>query len=203
LPYAAPPLAEVVPAPPPTVDNADVPRQLAAAEAAWRPIGRAVRYATFDAWTLAACGVLSLPCMGVDAAGVVVAILLCVIAVVEFRGAKRLRRLDPAAPHLLAVNQLALTAGIFLYAAWNLYLTRSDRGLMGVLIAQGLDQGGQGMVDSVRQLIYALYAGLAVVGPAGTAAAAWFYSKRTGKLRTYLDTTPPWIVQMQRERGRL
>ena len=201
LSYAAPPLAEVIPAPgPAATPAADVPRQLAAAEVAWRPIGRAVRYATFDAWTLAACGVLSLPCMGVDAAGVIVAILLCVIAFVEFRGANRLRRLDPAAPRLLAVNQLTLTVAVLLYCLWNLYLTRTNRGVMGLLITQGLDPE---MVATARQVVYAMYAGLALVGPAGTAGAAWFYSTRTAKLRTYLDATPPWILQMQRERGRL
>ena len=202
LSYAAPPLVGALPIPEP-VSTADVPRQLAAAAVAWRPIGRAVRYATFDAWTLAVCGVLSLPCMGVDAAGVVGAVVLCAIAAVEFRGVARLRRLDPAAPRLLATNQWALTAAILLYAVWNLYLTRTNGGVMGLLLAQGLDQGGPGMVEGARQIVYVMYAGLAVVGPAATAGAAWFYASRSARLHGYLAVTPPWIVQMQREGGRV
>jgi hypothetical protein len=197
FPAAAPPPAGA------TVSTGDVPRQLAAAQAAWRPVGRAVRYATFDAWTLAACGVLSLPCMGIDAAGVVVAILLCAIAFVEFRGAGRLRRLDPTAPRLLAVNQLVLTGAVLLYCLWNIYLTRMNRGLVGLLIEQGGDQAGPDMIASARQIIYAMYAGLAVIGPAATAAAAWFYSSRSAHLTAYLIDTPPWILQMQRDNGRL
>ena len=201
-----PPPSFPVAAPPPageSVSTGDVPRQLAAAQAAWRPVGRAVRYARFDAWTLAACGVLSLPCMGVDAAGVVVAILLCAIAYVEFRGAARLRRLDPTAPRLLAVNQLVLAGAVFLYCLWNLYLTSENRGLIGVLMSQGLDQSGPEMVASARTILYAMYAGLAVIGPGATLGAAWFYSSRTAHLNAYLANTPAWIVGMQRERGSL
>ena len=202
LSYAAPPLAGVVPVPE-AVSPADVPRQLAAAELAWRPVRRAVRYATFDAWTLAACAALSIPCVGIDASGVVVAVLLGGVAVVELRSVRRLRRLDPEAPRALAINQLGLGGVILLYSAWNLYLTRSDRGLMAVLMAQGLSQAGPETVALARQIVYTLYVALAVVGPLTTASTGWFYATRTARLRAYVAETPTWIVQMQRDRGQL
>ena len=217
LSYAAPPLpVAVVPLDPvptdalpmaelvsPTLSAADVPRHLLAAQLAWRPIRRAVRYATFDGWTLALFAALSVPCLvGGTVVGLTVAVGLGVAAAVELWAVRRLRRLDERAVRVLVLNQLGLAIGVAAYAVWNLYLTRVDRGLMGMMIPQ-LHDAGPEAIDTARQMVTLLYASLAVIGPAFAGGAAWFYATRAKRLRAYLANTPAWVLQMHRERGSL
>ncbi len=208
-------MPDVPPPPPPyavpspeSVSTADVPRQLAAAEAAWRPLRRAVRYATADAWTLAVCAALSVPCMIGGAAGIVLAVALAGIAYVEFKSVRQLKRLDPTALRRLAINQLALAAAAVLYALWNLYLTATDRGLLVWIKSQqlGADVDRETMaqvVETLRTILYVLYGSLAVIGGFVPAMTAWFYTSKQGRLQAYVAETPPWIIQMQRDRGQL
>jgi hypothetical protein len=205
LPYAAPPLTPVVPAPADAVSTADAPRQLHAAQAAWRPIGRAVRYATFDAWTLAILAILSLPCAIGGVVGVLMALALGVLAYFEFRAVKRLKRLDPDAPRRLAVNQLVLAGAIVLYCVWNLALEATGHGISTQLksYVPDLDSSDPQATDMVRTMVYALYATLAVVGGGIPVLTAWYHRSRTQLLQVYLAGTPAWILQMQRDHGHL
>jgi hypothetical protein len=50
-----------------------------------------------------------------------VALALGLLAVNEERGRRRLQALEPDAPNLLALNQLALFALVLVYCAWNAY----------------------------------------------------------------------------------
>jgi hypothetical protein len=196
-------MAEDPPLPPAIPPGAaDVPRQLAAADAAWRPIGRAVRWATFDAWTLAVFAALSLPCGLGGVAGIVLAVVLGVTAIVEFVGVRRLRRLDATAPRLLALNQLALAAAIVIYSTWNLYLTTTGGGILPSIRSQLADAGlgGSDGAALARTYVEALYATLALVGGLVPALTAWFYASRAAAVRAYLSATPGWIVQMRRDR---
>ena len=201
LSYAAPPLTPAVPvdaAAAAPVSAADVPRLLAAARVAWRPIGRAVRYATFDAWSLAVFAAASLACTGGGVVGVLLGLALGAAAAAEFVGVRRLRRLDPAAPRLLAVNQLCLGGVLVLYAVWMLYLTSVGRGMVAELRSSlreaGLDGG-----DLPRTILNALYGIVALLGVILPGATAWFYASRTRLLRDFLDQTPDWLIAMQRD----
>ena len=198
-----------VPQPPPEFETM---RQLDRARAAWRPVQRAVRYATFDAWSLAVFAVVSvLPCLFGGWMGTIVGIGLGVAAAVEFLAVRRLRRLDPAALRPLILNQLGLALGLLLYAGWNLYLTSQDRGLAATLtqaVGEQADMATLGtkadarrLDDSVRRMVYLLYGSLAVIGPGYTAATAWFYAARRRPLATYLATAPAWAIQLHREQG--
>ena len=205
LSYAAPALP--VPPPPAAVPpEYAVARELAAARLAWRPVRRAIRYATFDGWSLAVfAGLSALPCMGFGLAGVVVAVLLGAAAAVELMAVRRLRRLDVGAVRPLVVNQLALGVAVLAYAGWNLYLTSQGRGLMAVVLEQVASQSGQRVdaesTQTVRHGINLLYGILAVLGPAWTGGTAWLYAVGGKRLRTYLARTPPWALQMHREHG--
>ncbi len=212
-------MADLPPPPPPPYDAAVpltseasldprlVPGQLAAAEAAWRPIGRAAAYARFDAASLAVFAVLSaLPCLGSGWAGYLLAAALGTVAYVEFAAVRQLRRLDLAAPRRLAMNQLALGGGLVLYAGWNLFLTATDRGgLMAELRDNPSLVGDNGpqVAQLLRTSVYALYGSLAVLGVLAPGATAWFYASRSSRLRAYLADTPDWILRMQRDRGTL
>ena len=190
--------------PPPPMEY-EVPRQLALADAAAKPIRRAIAYARFDAWSLAVFAVASLLCVGGSGTDVAVAVLvaatLATVAAVEFVAVHRLRKLDPSAVRLLTRNQLALAAAILAYCGWNLYLTAHDRGLMAALLQQLAGQADAQTTDVARRAIYALYAGLAVIGPAWTIGTAWYYATRAKPLAAYLAQTPPWVLQVHRDRG--
>ncbi len=180
--------------------------QLMAAQAAWKPLRRAARYATAEAWTLALCAVVSLtPCFAGGWVGVVLAVVLGGVAAVEFGAARRLQRLDLAAPKRLAVNQLVLGAAVVIYSAVNFYLVSVGRGMMAELNAHPSQLGEEGAEaqEMIRSVLYVLYGSLIAAGVFMQGGTAWFYATREAKLRDYLANTPGWLVQMQRDRGSL
>jgi hypothetical protein len=184
----------------------DVPQQLAAATARWSRLRRAARYATFDAWTLAILGALSLICGGYSSVlGLLISCALLGSAFFELRSVARLRRLDPIALKHLAQNQLALAAALIIYALVSLIQISHGGGIVSA-VNQQLNEAGGGSIDSqtqstvisVLQLMYGLLIAIAVLVQGGT---AMFYLSRRKHLQDYLDQTPPWVQHMQRERG--
>jgi hypothetical protein len=193
-----PPLATVLPD--------DVPRQLAAATIGWTKLRRAAAYASFDAWSMAALGLLSLLCGAYSSvSGLFVSAVLLVAAYVEFRGVARLRRLDlTALPHL-AYNQLGLAGALIIYGIFSLIQIAHGGGLVATvneqLSAAGSGSAGpeaQEMVVEALELMYILLIAFAIFVQGGT---ALFYLSRRKHLQNYLESTPEWIQQMHREKG--
>jgi hypothetical protein len=118
---------------------------------------------------------------------------------VEFRGARGLRRLDPAAAGSLGCNQLFLGAVLLVYAAfslWNVYhgpnyILDQLRGSPELSMLGPIEQ----LAHLVGLLIYGTLAAVAIFGQGGT---AWYYVSRRKHIETYLRDTPPWIVDAQR-----
>jgi hypothetical protein len=175
-----------------------VQEQLAAARIAAKKIRRAVSYATFDAWTIAifaagsfACGLIG----GVS--GVVLGMAMAAIAWVEFKAVARVRRLDPAAARTLAWNQLAFSGMLILYALWSLHSVPT---MSSVASELGPDAGDMdsGQIDSWLRigwfLMYGTLIAVAVFAQGGT---ALYYFSREKHIKEYVETQPPWVIQMQ------
>ena len=184
----------------------DVPQQLAAATARWKRLRKAATYASFDAWTLAIIGALSLACGGYSSVlGVMISFALLGSAFFEFRSVGRLRRLDSIALKHLAYNQLALASALILYAIISIIQISHGGGMVSSVNQQLVEAGGgsidaqtQGTISSVLELMYGLLIVVAVGVQGGT---ALYYLSRRKYLQEYLDQTPVWVQQMQRERG--
>jgi hypothetical protein len=181
-------------------------RQLAEARRLSAKIRRAVTYAYFDFVGLAGFALLTLAgsAFSFSWPGFLLGIAMAVVALVEFRGARDLSRLDERAPQRLALNQICLGAALFLYAMFSLWWgLRHPEYFSGLLASQmPPDVGGSSMVASIndltRTIVTALYGALAAVAIFVQGGTALFYLSRQAYLRRYLATTPPWIVQAQR-----
>ncbi len=183
----------------------DVPRQLAAATLAWTKLRRACAYATFDAWSLAIFGALTMVCGGYSSVlGLLGSVALLGAAFFEFQNVGKLRRLNAQALTYLAYNQFALGGALILYAVVSLIQVARGGGMLAALNAQMGDLGqmsGQAndLAPMVLNITYSAIIAIAVLVQGGT---ALYYLSRRKFLKRYLEQTPPWIQQMQFESGR-
>ena len=182
----------------------DIPRELAAASAAWKKLRRLAGYAAFEGWSLATFGAMTLVCGGYgSASGLMISLALLGTGIFEIRTARQLRRLNPSAIIQLAGNELVLAAALIAYALINLYLSRHGGGAPSE-IEQMIGQAGDSTSDIHDQLSSAVelfYLGLIAVALVAQGGAALVYLSRRPHLKRYLEQTPDWIQQMQRERG--
>jgi hypothetical protein len=164
-------------------------------------VRRAANVASFDGWTIAVFGALTLLVGLTDPISIVMGLGLLAVAVVELRFGARLRRLDPDAPKALAWNQLALGSLLFAYAAWRLSVVlRGGGSEYASIIASDPDLAKMlGPIEGLtRMIMTTVYATLMAVGVFGQGSLALYYFTRRAHLRVYLAHTPPWIIEMQR-----
>lgn len=172
--------------------------ELAAARRAFKKIRRAIVVSSFNAWTIAIFGGLTLICGFPSVTGIVGGLLLSGVALIEFRGRSGVRRLDSSAARKLAFNQLVL--GVFLvgYALWSLHAAGSAPSpvLPGISDPQLVDLLGptDGLVRQINELVYG---GVIAIGIGVQGMAALFYFRCERSIRTYLRDTPDWIVRLQ------
>ena len=125
---------------------------------------------------------------------------LGVIAYVELRGSRGLRRFDLEAPRRLGYNQIALGVLLVAYGAW---------GLVGALVAASpyesyLAAGGQVAemlepIDRLNRTITAIvYLAVILAGMAAPAFGSVYYFTRRRHIVAYLEQTPDWIVETLR-----
>jgi hypothetical protein len=179
----------------------EIQQQMAAARVAAKKVRRAASVATADAWMLAIVAVPSLAAGLIDRglSGILIGAALCAIACVEFSGAKRIRRLDPSATRFLGFNQLALAAVLIIYSLWSLHQAMHG-GLAAELKEheaelQAMGKEMEDMLQTTTNLVYYTLIAVAVFMQGGT---ALYYFSREKHIRQYVETTPPWIVEMQR-----
>lgn len=174
-------------------------QELAQAQASFSRIRNAVRWATFDAWTVASFAALTLVCGLFDASGFPLGIGLGVVAYIEFRAARRLRQLDPAAPRVLAINQLALMGILILYFAFQIYGAYTGDSVQRLLrqaapeMAPMLEQD----LATYRMMVVAFYLILIAAVVAAQGGTALYYASRARHLRDYIARTPAWVRDMQ------
>jgi hypothetical protein len=189
----------------------DIPQQLAVANKNWTKLRRLASYAVFDGWTLTVLGAMTLICGGYGSGvGLMISLTLLGTGLFELRSVRRLRQLDSSALPHMAYNQLVLAGVIILYAIVGLYQaharTNSGGGGLSAEIENALADAGASandIGDQISQGAEILYAGLIVFTLAAQGGTAVYYFSRRKHLTQYLQQTPDWIQQMQRERRQL
>ena len=168
--------------------------QLAQASARARKILAASRVATFNGWTLAVAGAVSLLLGLFSVTGLIMGIALMLLSWNEFYGRRLLRRFDPCGPERLGKNQLALMVVVIAYCLWTMYDTwahpSSDLEQLEALL------GPTG--DLVTQLTVRIYGTIILASMVVQGLNARYYFARTGLIKGYLDQTPAWIIDLQR-----
>lgn len=202
---AAPPPIEPAPAGHGFEVTPEVQAQLAAAREAYRPLGRAVRVATFSATTLAVFAVVALPFALFSSKAAFAAVGLGVCAFFEFRGRDALRSLDPAGPRNLARNQIAYTALLTAYCAWSAYSTwfAPGGGPYAAALARHPEIAPmlEPYAELLRQATTAFYGVVWLVGVLYQALLIRYYHTRRRPLERYLAETPGWVLELEHARN--
>lgn len=174
--------------------------QLGEAQIRWKKIRRAISVARFDAWSVSVFAALTLLSVVFSWIALPLGLGMAAVAFIEFRGADRLRRLDPTAPRMLAFNQIFFGCLLLSYAIHMLYRTHHDPGEYSQVIGVGYSDwaGTLRSMDSLAKLIGTMiYGGLAVVAITVQGGTALYHFTRERHVRNYVAQTPPWIMQMQ------
>lgn len=109
-----------------------------------------------------------------------------------------LKRFNPRAATLLALNQLGLCLLILFYCAASIYQTLHSPSLKQAAGNPELDEMMSGMI---LPLTFGLYGILAIVGGLTTLLTAWYYHSRAKLILTFLSQTPDWVLQTLRAAG--
>jgi hypothetical protein len=184
----------------------DIPQQLSLATRAWAKLRRLAMYAAFDGWTLSVLGALTLVCGGYGSVlGLLMSFVLLGAGIFEIYSVRQLRQLKPSAINHLAYNQMALAGMLVTYSIISMIQSRHGGGLSAE-IQQSLADAGGAVGDTNDQLSAAtdiFYCGLMAFALLVQGGTAMYYFSRRKHLQRYLEETPDWIQQMQRERGEI
>ena len=156
--------------------------------------------AAVDGWTLGVFAVLTILCSLTSPVALMLGAGMLAVSYFELRGSGDLKRLDPRGPRLLTLNQFALGAMLFVYGAINLWLSLHEAHPMASMAGQSPEVESmvapyEGMVRNLMVLVYAIVMLVAIVEPG---LMARYYHSRGKILRMYLQTTPQWILELQR-----
>jgi hypothetical protein len=170
---------------------------LQAAVALHAPLARAARLGRANGLGYAVFGLLTLlfSFFGPDPVGLALGAVLLTVGVLEQRGAARLLAADPAAPRLLARNELVLMCAIVAYAGLRLTLLRDDSAelerQLGDTSALGIDVGS--LMESINTLVFATVAAVALLYQGGMAR---YFLRRRAMLDEYVATCPEWAREV-------
>ena len=195
-----------MPEPPPIPSNPSPglsPEHRAQIVAARRLSGKlraAAAVAAVDGWTLGVFAVLTILFSLTSPVALALGAGMLAVSYFELRGARDLKRLDPRAPRLLTLNQFALGAMLFVYGAINLWLSLHEAHPMASMAGQNPELESmllpyEGLVRNISALFYAMVMLVALVEPG---LMALYYHRRGKVLQAYLQTTPQWILELQR-----
>ena len=162
-----------------------------------RKIRRAASVAYTDGCLLAVCAAATLGFGFNELSSVLVAVFLGAIAAVELWGAQSLRKLDVNAPKRLGINQLALAAAITLWALWGTYSELSHHATASEIsqYAPELDANFGQMATQISVIVYLGIIAATILFQGGM---ALYYFTRRRVLAEYVEQTPPWIIEMQK-----
>lgn len=179
-----------------------------------RAILRATRLSSFNCWILALCALICFPLAFSDIASIPIGACLGALAYTEFRGGKLLRAYDLRGPRLLVINQLVLLGLIVLYCGWQIVKAQSGPpDLSAALLSSDpaleemLNDGSSAdmnlMLDSFGDLyqtiVIIMYSAIIAASILFQSLFALYYFKRGKLLQSYLEETPPWVVEIQRQ----
>ena len=163
-------------------------------------VRRAIGVAKLDGWATAVFAGLTLIGGLFHWIGLVLGLGMAIVAIVEFIGAARLRRLDASAARMLAMNQVFLGAMLLAYAIYSLWAMTTRTTYITTQLSSHPELAHIGVeVEALAKLIgwviYGTLAAVAIVVQGGT---AMFYLSRRKHVEAYMRDTPAWIVQAQR-----
>lgn len=169
--------------------------QIAQARRLGARVRRAQLIAAISGWTTLVFGVLTLLTSFGSLPALMLGIGMSIVSIIEFRGSADIKRLERSAPRRLAVNQLALGALLFSYAALSL-MRALDR--PGELLNDPQLQQMLGPIREIEKLVYvSVYAAMLVVAIVGPGLTAWYYASRVKHIDAYLRQAPKWIIELQ------
>jgi hypothetical protein len=122
------------------------------------------------------------------------------VALVELRGAARLRRFDAGAARILGFNQMALAALLIAYAVFRIYSVLTGPGEYAAYAASDPQLGQMlgPIEDLYRTIGLAVYATVIAVAVFFQGGMAVYYFSRAGHVRDYLRRTPAWVLAVQK-----
>ena len=165
-----------------------------------RKIMRAAGVAAFSGWSTAVFAFFTLLGGLFSVPALLLGLALAMIAYVELRGSKAVRRFDLTAPQRLGLNQIVLWIVLTIYAAWCIAQAALGPGAYADYIAAGGDLANA--IKPIARLqttvTIAIYSALVVCSAMAQGGAALYYFTRRGPMCEYLARTPQWIVQMLR-----
>jgi len=173
--------------------------QLSAAQARGRKIGRAIAVARFDGWSVATFGFLTFLLGITSPSSILLGALMGLVAFIELRTARSLRRLKPEAARTLGFNQLALGSLLAAYAVWQVYRELTGAGDYAEIAASDPQLGEMlKPVEGITRLFtLALYGGLFAFACLAQGGMALFYFSREKYVRAYVKETPQWVITVQ------
>jgi len=154
----------------------------------------ATKVATVNGWSIGIFAAITIAFGLMSPTALVLGLGMAVVARNEFKGRSMLRAIDPAGARLLGRNQIGLMSLIVAYCLWSIYRTyvfpdlqiQQELALVGVAPA------------TVRTLTVAVYAGVILASVLAQGLNARYYFVRVQRVEAYLESTPDWVVELQR-----
>lgn len=165
-----------------------------------RKISRAATVAAVSGWTLAVFAFLTLLFGLFSLTSLLLGVGLGIVAYIELRGSRELRRFDETAPRRLGFNQIALGAMIVVYCAWGIWLAVAGPGPYDSYLAQGGDTADMiAPIDSLnRSITSAFYTLLICVSVVAQGCTSLYYFTRRRHIVAYVSKTPAWVIEALR-----
>jgi len=165
--------------------------------------------AAFNGWSLLLCGIFATAGAALGLGSVWLGALIIGFGVIELHGRARLRALDPVGTTVLAVNQVALLAAVWIYCAVAAYEGQAAQPGLADSIGQHreliqvmqLDRSGNlddqlaSAARTYRRAVILFYTGLAFVTLLFQGGCAYYYYTRRGPLEA-LRQTPAWAREL-------
>jgi hypothetical protein len=174
--------------------------QVTQAKSRGAKIRRATIVATISGWGTGIFAAITLLTGLLDPITMFLGIGMAVVSLIELRGAGEIKRLDPAAPRRLALNQLAFGGLLFAYGAISLW-TALHQPSQAMQLAGNDPQVARmiGDIDAITRLVYiAVYGGVMLAALLGPGLTSLYYSTRGKHIAEYIRQTPQWILDLQR-----
>ena len=158
-----------------------------------RPLAKAADVGRRNGTSIAICGLLTLLASGFgpDLLGLAIGCVVTVTGFIERRVAPRLLRADAGAAVMLARNELALMAGIVVYALIQISLADANSAELSRQVG-GTGDMGLDIADlskSLTQMIYVTVAAVTVLYQGGMAR---YFLRRREHAAAYLAGAPDW-----------